>query len=417
MRKITFSRKEMDQLSVFECLKRGELTQKQAARKLKVSDRWVRTKYKRYKMHGAEGLLHRNRGKPSSRVWCTKKREMAHKLLQELYPDFGPTFAAEKLQEEHDIIVSRETLRKHMIQWGLWKPKKQRIRHRAWRERRANSGELIQLDGSDHKWFEDRAPKCTLLVFIDDADSSLKHLEFVSGESTHNLMASTYSYIEKHGRPIAYYTDRAGVFKVNNNNPDQKLISQYQRALVELDIDIIHARSPQAKGRVERANGILQDRLVKELRLAGISSVDDANEYVLKHYIPKHNAKFAVQAKNSIDVHRSAQGYDLDAIFSIKASRMVKNDFTIQYQNRLFQLLKDQQAVVRPKERVVVSQQLSGRIILSIRGIDLNYAEILERPKVIVPEKRYKNVTYKPAKNHPWRTGYVPKQQPAVRPA
>ena len=362
MGKITFSRKEMDQISVFESLIAGSITQKVASKMLKMSTRWVREKFKRYKKNGPEELAHKNRGKKSARAWGAQRRDAAKKLIETIY-----SFAAEKLKAVHNIIISKETLRKHMIQWRLWKEKARKVTHREWRQRRENKGELVQIDGSLHSWLEERGPKCTLLVFIDDATGEILHLQLVSGESTRNLMDATYKCIQAHGIPAAYYTDKASVFRVNNNNPDKIRITQYERAVSELSIEIIHAHSPQAKGRVERANGILQDRLVKELRLAGISLIGSANRYLLEKYIPKHNAKFSVRRDVVKNVHRSVENYDLDSILSIKEPRVIRNDFTIQYKQRTFQLLKEQNAVVRPKEYVTVSEELSGQIKLSIR--------------------------------------------------
>jgi len=342
-----------------------------------VSVRWVRKKAKRYRVQGDVGLVHQGRGKPSAKRWNNEEQALAIELLKSEWRGFGPTFTAEKLKELKGIVVSNETVRKIMIKEGLWTPGKRRQKHRQWRERKGMIGILIQLDGSPHDWFEGRGPKCTLLVFIDDATSQLLWLEFVESESFEGVAGAAKKYIEKCGRPVSFYVDFGSVFSVNLNNPERDKKTQFERILAELGIGISHARSPQAKGRVERANKTLQDRLVKEMRLAGISSMEAANKFVQGgDFIAKHNEKFAVAPAVVGDAHRPIDGYNLYDIFCSKAKRVVTNDFTIQYKRKLLQLKAAQPTIIRPKNHVVICEHLDGRISVCIRSCRLDFREI-----------------------------------------
>lgn len=248
MKRYAMSRKELDQVGIFERLKVKSMKQKEAAVVLGLSERQIREKLRLFRTLGPPSLIHRLRGKPSNNQLDPELGEKALRLVTDKYSDFGPTFAAEKLFEIDGVKINHETLRKKMVVAGLWQPKKQKIKHRQWRERKECLGELIQLDGSDHDWFEERAPRCDLLAFIDDATGNVLHLEFAA-ESTLGVMRSTKHYLDKHGRPVGLYTDRGGVYRVNQNNPEHDKLTQFERALGELDIEPIHARSPQAKGR------------------------------------------------------------------------------------------------------------------------------------------------------------------------
>lgn len=377
MDKLIMSRKEREQLNVFQRLEAREITQAAAALMLNISDRWIREKLKRYRAQGDAGLIHQGRGAPSSRRWDGDDRKMAIDLLKSEWQGFGPTFTAEKLKELKNIVVSNETVRKMMVAEGLWIPKQQKLKHRKWRERKKIRGILVQLDGSPHDWFEGRGPKCTLLVFIDDATSELLWLEFAESESFHGVASATKKYIERFGRPVSFYVDFGSVFSVNLNNEERDKITQFERIMKELIVGVSHARSPQAKGRVERANGTLQDRLVKEMRLADISSIEAANQFVQAgNFITKHNAKFAVQPDTEGDAHRSTADYDLDAIFCSQEKRIVNNDFTVHYRRRIIQLKKDQPIIVRPKNQVVICEHLDGKVTIKIRSNQLNFKEV-----------------------------------------
>ena len=276
------SSRELDRLQVLSRVAERRLTQREAARILGVTERQLRRLWKAYKADGAVGLTSKKRGRPSNRRLPTAARADALAIVRERYADFGPTLAHEKLTELHGVRVSISTLRKWMTEDSLWVPKAQRLRRvQQPRQRRECYGELVQVDGCDHHWFEARSPtRCVLLVYIDDATGALMELYFCDGESTFNYFEATRRYLKRHGKPVAFYSDKANVFHVNAKNPSGgDGYTQFARAMGELNIDTMCANTPQAKGRVERVNATLQDRLVKELRLASISNVQDANRF------------------------------------------------------------------------------------------------------------------------------------------
>ncbi len=405
METITMSRKEINQVAIFEQLKDKKIRQRDGAKMLELSLRQVKRKLKAYRKKGAASLVHGARGKPSHNQIDQALKARALALIEKEYRDFQPTFASEKLFELHGITINPETLRLAMAKIGLWTIGKRKTTHRSWRERRACFGELVLLDGSPHAWFEERAPKCTLLAFIDDATGKVLRLLFAYEEATIPTMEATKAYFEEYGIPTELYVDRGKVFKVNQNNPDGEKLTQYGRAISELDCKMIFARSPEAKGRIERLFGTLQDRLVKELRLAGISTMDEANRFLNEQYIEIFNAKFAVAPRESQDLHRPTTGYDLNAILAHKEERTLTSDFTIRYENRWFQLTEKQPTILFPKDRVTVAIRLDGSTHLTIRKVTLVFNEI-EKP---LPKPLAKTIvvreypSHKPAANHPWR--------------
>jgi hypothetical protein len=386
MEYITMNRKEREQSKVFEQVIAGKMTQAEAAAKLRITDRWVRIKIKRYRQDNDHGLVHKSRGRINSRRWNEKDAAFSLELLRSEWIDFGPTFAAEKLEQLHGIKISRETLRNRMIEAGIWIRKKRRMNHRKKRERRTMRGMMVQCDGSPHDWFEGRAGRCTLLVFIDDATSEILWLEFAASESLKSLMQATKNYIERYGIPQSFYTDHGSVFHVNLNNPEEDKKTQWERACEQLGITVIHAHSPQAKGRVERCNQTMQDRLIKEMRLAGIASIEEANNYLqTSNFIKNHNANYAVKAAQQGDAHRDHDAYNLVDIFSIQENRIIANDFTIIYGKRLFQIHREQKTIVRPKNEITVKMRLDGSIALTVRNVELFFSEINARP---TPQKQ-----------------------------
>ena len=409
---ITMNNKEREQSKVFEQVITGKMSQAEAAAKLRISPRWVRNKIKRYRQDSDQGLVHKSRGKVSIRRWNEDQATFSLNLLRSDWIGFGPTFAVEKLQELYNIRVSRETLRDRMIGAGIWVPKQRRMNHRKRRERKAMRGMMVQLDGSPHDWFEGRAGKCTLLVFIDDATSEILWLEFANSESVESLMQATKNYIEHYGIPQTFYTDHGSVFHVNLNNSEGDKKTQWERACQELGITVIHAGSPQAKGRVERCNQTMQDRLVKEMRLTGISSIEDANRYLRQsNFIAKHNAAFAVKAAQEGNAHTDHKLHDLDDIFSVKEQRILNNDYTIVYQKRIFQLHVQQRTIIRPKNAISVHVQLNGTIKLWTRKTKLTYHEIKARPQQqpIQEKKIVFNQPKKPSENsRRWVSGLYP---------
>lgn len=301
---IVMSARELRRVEVLAQIDDGRLSVAAAAAILGLTRRQVFRLLKRYRDNGASGIRHQARGKVPNNQIHAARRDYLVCLIRDRYADFGPTLAAEMLYEHHGFEVSRETVRKWMTVEGLWLPRKQRRRFHQPRLRREHYGELIQIDGSEHRWFEDRGPSCTLLVFIDDATSSLMQLRFVTSESTFAYFEALELYLFKHGAPVAFYSDKHSVFRVAKTEAKSGHgMTQFGRALSELNIEILCANSSQAKGRVERANRTLQDRLVKELRLAGISDVDGANAF-LEEFAARYNARFARHPARSGDVHR-----------------------------------------------------------------------------------------------------------------
>lgn len=401
------SRREIGQINIFEKLKEKKMKQKEAAKILNLSTRQIKRKLKVYRIHGEISLVNKSRGKPGNHRHSDEFWTEVITLIKDKYADFGPTFASEKLLENHNKKINRESLRLRMIHEELWKTKRRKAQPRQMRERKECFGEMVQLDGSDHAWFENRAPKCCLIAFIDDATSRIVYLEFTTGETTENLMRTTRTYLEIHGKPAALYTDRGGVYKVNLNNPNDDKLTQYGRALEELDINHIHARSPQAKGRVERLFGTLQDRLVKELRLKGISSIEEANKYLREKYIEMHNSKFAEEPKSKTNLHQPIDIYDLNSIFCIKEDRKINNDFTVAYKNKWLQLLPKQPTIIYPKETIQVWHHLDGTITIHQNKSTLNFREVPQRPQKPIIEKRKEQEKpqnpWTPPSDHPWK--------------
>ena len=412
--------KEREQLKMFKLIEENVISQVEAAARLRCSARWVRKKFKRFLQGGDASVIHQGRGRSSPKRWSQAEEGLLIKLLQAEWRDFGPTFSAEKLESLHGIKVSREVVRRAMIRAGLWIPKKKRSVHRKRRERRPMLGMMVQLDGSPHDWFEGRAGKCTLLVFIDDATSQILWLEFAKSESTEALMRATKNYISKYGRPGSFYTDHGSVFHVNLNNQESDKKTQWERACDELKIEVIHANSPQAKGRVERCNQTMQDRLVKEMRLANISSIAAANDYLRQSgFIQSHNQRHAVATIQQGDAHASLDCYDLNRIFTIKETRNLNNDYTIVYQKRIFQLFDCQKTTIHPGDDIIVKTHLDSTITLWIRKIKLNYHMIKTRPSIKPQENKITQP--KPCKPSPnsrrWVSGFYPILESRVKPA
>jgi transposase len=372
---VLMSRAELSRVDTLARVVRGELPVAGAASLLGLSGRQVFRLLGRFRSEGAAGLASRRRGRPSNRRLPDAVREAALALVREHYADFGPTLAAEKLAERHGVRLSRETLRHWMAEAGLWVPRKaRRGRVHQSRHRRDCPGELVQIDGCEHAWLEDRGPPCTLLAFVDDATSRLMHLRFVPSESAFAYMAATRAYIEAHGKPVAFYSDKHGVFRVNR--PDAARgdgMTQFGRALHELDVEIICANSPQAKGRVERAHKTLQDRLVKELRLAGVRSVEAANAF-LPAFMADYNARFAKEPRLAKDLHRPPAPHDdLDEALTWREERTVTGSLTLHYNKVLFLLEPTELARGLARKRVTVHEFPDGRLAIRHRGTDLPY--------------------------------------------
>ncbi len=373
---VPMSAEEIDRLKLLELVKDKRLKVTQAATLMGVSRRQVYRLLEKYETDGPAGLVSKKRGMPSNRAYPEEFRQRAISIVREKYSDFGPTFAAEKLSENHDISISKETLRLWMIEEAMWATRAQRIKrvHQP-RYRRECFGELVQIDGSQHWWFEDRGPKCTLLVYIDDATSQLMHMEFAPSESAFSYFNATKNYIEKHGKPLAFYSDKHGVFRVNKKGATTgDGMTQFGRALHELQIQIICANTPQAKGRVERVNRTLQDRLVKEMRLEGISTMKVANDY-LGTYIRQHNSKFAKDPLNLKNLHRPVDDIDeLEDYFCWKEDRTVSRNLTLQYDKVVYMLEPTEFAKGLWKKRVTIYDYPDGRLDIRYQGRSLRYS-------------------------------------------
>ena len=338
------------------------------------------------KQDGAASLLSKRRGQPSNHRLPAEVRTLALSIVRERNGDFGPSLAAEKLAEHHGCSVSRETLRGWMIAEGLWQDRRHRLPspHQP-RRRRDCLGELVQIDGSEHAWFEDRGPPCTLLAFVDDATSRLMQLRFVTSESEFDYFRTTRAYLEAHGKPVAFYSDKRGIFRVNRKEAvGGDGVTQFGHALLALNIDIICANSPQAKGRIERAFGTLQDRMVKELRLAGVSSIAAANAW-LPGFITAYNTRFSRDPANAKDLHRPlAQADELDEILAWREERTVTRNLTLHYDRMM--LLLDPTSLARSlvRKKVEVVNYPDGRFAVQFNGAPLGF-KVFDKIQTVQP--------------------------------
>lgn len=410
------STNELERLSVIQKIVDKHLTQVLAAKQLGLTDRQVRRLVKDYKLYGAEGVVSKQRGQISNHKYSDEKIEVIKRLVSMHYYDFGPKFAAEKLDEKHGIKVSKETLRQWMIDWGLWLAKRQkRAQIHPQRDRRDCFGELTQIDGSPHAWFEDRGPKCCLLVAIDDATSQLCSLHFEPTETTAGYFKLMRKYIVNHGIPLATYSDQHGIFRINLPTAGEDTETQFGRAARQLDIEVICAHSPEAKGRVERANQTLQDRLVKEMRLLGISDIETANAY-LPTYMKDHNTRFAVESKSSENAHRKELPTDkeMNLIFSYQEDRTLSKNLEISYDNVIYQIKTNTKGYRLRHSIVTVCKDLNDVITLVCKGKILDYtchtrakrnADIVDAKQIGSKVDAIVNNARKhtPPSNHPWR--------------
>jgi len=411
---ISLSHKELDRLSVIERIDRGELSQVDAAALLKRSTRQVRRLLMRYRDQGKQGLVSSRRGKPSNNRISTTLREDIVTIIASQYEDFGPTLANEMLSERHNIQVSVETVRQLMIGRGVWRAKVRRGSNaHPMRERRSKRGELIQIDGSPHAWFEGRSPKCTLIVFVDDATSELMGLQFSPQETTEAYMATLKQHLLDHGRPVSVYSDRHSIFKPVQDTEEPRP-TQFGRVLEALDIESIQANSPQAKGRVERMNKTLQDRLVKEMRLEGISTLAEGNAF-LPAFIQRFNQRFAKPALIAVDAHRTLMHIttELDLMMSFQSQRKISKNLEVRYKNQIYQLDAGHKRRRLTGTEVTICEHYDGRVSMLVNGEALGYKVFKrgEQPKPTEDEKTINHrvdkainqQAYKPKPSHPWK--------------
>lgn len=415
---ITMNPRELSRYEIIKRLLRKEINGTEAAKQLILSKRQTRRLKTAVREYGPQGIVHGNRGRPSNKRLPEEKIEQMERIVKARYPDFGPTFAAEKLEENHQINISHEKLRQLMIGWDLWKPKqrKKNKQYRRWRPRKEQYGEMQQFDGSYHDWFEGRAPECCLLAAIDDATSRITKLRFVDWEGVKPAFIFWKDYLEEYGKPVSIYLDKHSTYKQNAKSlfDDPKAMTQFQRAMKQdLNINIIHAHSPQAKGRAERLFETLQDRLIKEMRLANISSQEEANRFCEKVFVPQYIKRFSVLPQKKGNLHRAltkTEQESLERIFSIQNTRVVNNDFTIRWAGQWFQLGRQQPITVYRKEKVLIEERINGTIFVSLRNKYLDYRVLPERPKKakekITALTRTKSA-WKPAPDHPWRRPFV----------
>ena len=408
---LTMSNREITRLEVMQRLKDKRLTQKEAARMLGISPRQVKRLFRAYKTKGASGLVSQRRGKPSNNRLEPTTIQEAIDLIYERYCDFGPTLAHEKLTEIHALCLSRESVRRIMVAEGLWKPKRaKRPPVHQMRERRACFGELVQIDGSDHDWFEGRGPRCTLLVYIDDATGQLLELWFVPEETFFAYCEASRHYFERYGKPVAFYSDKHGIFRVNQPQTLGKGsgLTQFGRAMQALDIQIICADTPQAKGRIERANQTLQDRLVKELRLRDISDMPAGNAY-LPEFQADFNRRFAVLPRSSHDAHRPLlPSENLELILSHQETRTLSKNLTVQFNKIIYQIQSERPDYALRNAQVTVCENAKGEIRILYKNQSLDFALYHKpiRQAEVVDTKtldRRIQTPKPPAPNHPWR--------------
>jgi hypothetical protein len=413
MGKIELTASEKMKYDTIRSCSEKDITNKQAAHRLNLKIRQVQRLKRTYEKDGELGIVHGLKGGTAHNATdkeTTKK--IVNFFKEKKHKDFGPTFAQEKLV---DVKTSRETLRSIMIKNDLWKAKTRRGPgiHRQWRERMDSYGELVQFDGSYHDWFENGKEQC-LLASIDDATSNIIKAVFEDNEGVRAVFRFWWSYIEARGLPVAIYLDKFSTYKVNHKNAvdNVEFITQFERAMKTLGIRVICANSPEAKGRVERLFGTLQNRLVKEMRLDDVRCIDEANIFLKKTYIKDHNKRFSVVPKNACDAHRNLTDdikKKLSSIFSLHYARKVNNDFTIQFKTKWFQLSATQKTTIYKDDTVKVEEHLDDTIHIFKNDIPLNYILLPERPvtvRIKVTALTREKPKWIPPVNHPWRNSF-----------
>lgn len=405
------SRKERQRVGVLASVKAGELNLVEAAQVLGLGYRQVKRVWKRYAEAGDAGLVHRLRGQPGQRRKAPELRAKIVARYEQRYGDFGPTLAAEYLAQE-GLAVDHETLRRWLLAENQHTVRRRRQRHRQWRERKPCLGAMVQLDGSHHDWFEGRRGQCVLMVMVDDATNRL-WAQFFEAETTHASYDVFEGWVRQNGLPHSLYVDRDSIYRCEGLGSlaeqlaGQEPQTQFGRAMEQLGVELILAHSPQAKGRVERMNGVLQDRLVKALRLAGISDLKSANEYLARNYLPAHNRQFQKEPASGADVHRGVPRR-LNEVLSWEAERVVQRDWTVQHAGQRYQLDRQHEALSLAGRKVIVRVLRAGTVQLEYRGVKLKGWAVARRPAVRAAAKeavakRKPRRQHKPAATHPWR--------------
>jgi transposase-like protein len=410
MGELRLSTRERKRLELLSRVKEGLLKLAKAGELCHLSYRQIKRVWKRYRQQGDAGLVHRGRGRASNRRIATRDRTRVLARYQERYPDFGPTLASEYLAKD-GLKVDHETLRRWLLEEGLWTKKRKRQKHRRWRERRAHRGELIQMDGSHHDWFEGRRGWAVLMVMIDDA-TNRTYARLYETEDTRAAMEIFGRYVRRQGLPQALYVDHDSIYectreaRIDEDLRGEGPQTQFERAMKTLAVEVIPANSPQAKGRVERRHGVFQDRLIKAMRLERISTLEAANLYLDNVFLPDLNRRFTVRARERGDLHRPIPtGLQLKEILCFEEPRFVQNDWTVRWRNRHFQIARQHEALHLARRTVTVRERLNATIVLLYRGQRLQFRELAVRPASLrrpVPTADLRPPWTPPA-DHPWR--------------
>jgi len=404
------SQEERDRLRVMGMVKGIKITLVKAAELLELSYRQCKRIYKRYREEGDAGLVNRSRGRTSNRQKDSAIKEAVIERCRTRYEGFGPTLASEKLKDE-GYTIDHDTLRLWLLKAGIWVKRRKRKKHRSWRERKEHFGEMVQMDGSFEDWFEGRGEEAVLMDMVDDAKGGT-FAQFHEGETTRAAMLTLWRYIDIYGMPVSLYVDWDSVYvTARQATVDEELrgempLTQFGRAVKRLGIKIILANSAQAKGRVERKHQVYQDRLIKEMRLKGISTREGGNAFLEGGFLKDINDRFTIAPKSDVDFHRPVpEGLDLRAVFCFEEERVVDNDWTVRWKNRIFQIKKENRVLPPARKRVTVQEWLDGSVHLVYKGEKVAYVEIAEKPaREKKPADASDMITYyKPPADHPWR--------------
>jgi len=401
------SGKERKRMVVLAEVKKGSISVAAAGRLMRVCYRQAKRIWHRFKKSGDSGLVHQSRGKAGPRRKAAKLRRQVLSRYQERYADFGPTLAAEKMQEE-GLVVDHETLRRWLVEKGLWRVGRKGQQHRSWRERRECFGQMVQMDGSHHDWFEGRRDKAVLMVMVDDA-TNRTGARFSEEETTRACYDVLEGWVRKNGVPGSLYVDRDSIYRcervasVAEQIAGQEPRTQFGRAMEQMGVEVIMAHSPQAKGRVERRNGLLQDRLVKELRLEGISDLAAANKFLEMKFLPALNKRFNLAARSPVDAHRRCS-WNLEEVLSWEELRVVGKDWTVAWNSRWFQIEGEHERLGLAGRKVMVRHLRCGTVQLIYAGAKLRFKELPARPaRAAAPPRRSGAVkVFKPGRDHPW---------------
>ena len=410
---ITLSTREIERLRIIHKVMDRNMTQIEASEILGITDRQIRNIITKIKEKGDQGIAHRNRGRAAPNKMREELEDRIGEIIKKKYADFKPTLASEKLLELHAIRVGREKLRQIMISKGIWRVRRYNKEVHQWRERKHYYGQMIQADGSHHDWLEGRGPKMVLMGYVDDATGQVFG-RFYDHEGVFPAMDSLERYIRLYRLPKSLYLDKHSTYKTTRQPDLDELLrgetaeTQFARACRELEIRIIHAHSPQAKGRIERVFGTLQDRLVKEMRLAGVSSIEEANAF-LETFLPVYNERFAIAAKKQGDLHRPLpEAVDLREIFCLKATRTINNGYIVKWRGRMF--LIENPSITMRRRKVTFMEHFDGKIAIKFNGRYLDFREVLKLRPVQAPEVKKpgnepvkKKSKYIPPADHPWR--------------